>query len=118
MQACEMVKKVTKPDVQKVSDLQVNTLHRLYGLPYNSHGGSVSEKAERVWGELVRQIGGSIAATQEAVASNPVWHIVVEMKRYLPWTELVAALCTLEQLYGEEPFELPKSKGFVSQIVQ
>ena len=54
VQACKMVKKVTKPEVQKLSDLQVNTLSRLYGLPYNSRGWSVSEKAERVWGELVQ----------------------------------------------------------------
>ena len=118
VQACEMVKKVTKPGVRKLSDLQVNTLSRLYGLPYNSRGGSVSEKAERVWGELVRRIGGSVAATPEAVVPSAVWHTAVETKRYLPWTELAAALRALEQLHGEEPFELPKSKGSVSQIVQ
>ena len=53
VQAYEMVKKVSKPDVQKFSGLQVNTLSRLYGLPYSSRRASVSKKAERVWGELV-----------------------------------------------------------------
>ena len=67
-----MVKKVTKPEVQKLSDLQVNTLSRLFGLPYSSRGGSVSEKAERAWGELVRQTGGYVAATPEAVVPSAV----------------------------------------------
>ena len=96
----------------------MNTFSRLYGLPYNSRGGSISEKAERVWGELVRQIGGSVAATLEAMVPSAVWHSAVETKRYLPWPELATALRALEQLHGEEPFELPKSKGSVSQIVQ
>ena len=83
-------------NVQKLSDLQVNTLSRLYGLPYSSRGGSISEKAERVWGELVRQRGGPVAATPEAVVPSAVWHTAVETKRYLLWPELVAALRALE----------------------
>ena len=49
---------------------------------------------------------------------NVVWHTTVETKQFLPWTELMVALCALEQLHSEEPFELPKPKGFVSQIAQ
>ena len=52
-----MAKIITKPDVEGLNDLQVNTLWRLYGQPYSSHGGSVSEKAERIWNAIVQRRG-------------------------------------------------------------
>ena len=113
-----MAKKISKPEVEALNDLQVNALCRLYGQPYGSRGGTVSEKAERVWHAIVQRTGGITADAVEVAIPNSVWRTAVEVTRYLPKTELAARLRAHEVLSGEEPFELPGSEGTVSAIVQ
>ena len=113
-----MAKKISKLEVEALNDLQVNALCRLYGQPYGSRGGTVSEKAERVWSAIVQRTGGVTADAVEVAIPNSVWRTAVEVTRYLPKTELAARLRAHEVLSGEEPFELPGSEGTVSAIVQ